>query len=192
MAATRYALIGSGMMGQEHIRNLALIEGAEVTAIADPDPGMRAAAAELAGPRVRAFDDPHDMLAADLADALVIVTPNHTHVDFLMPALATGLPILVEKPLCTTVEDCRRVIDAAAGRTAPVWVAIRRARRRTSAPARMRRPRSPAAATGRATAARCSCPWWAARARAERRSRPDGAEAEAAERSCSPRIGGSI
>ena len=37
----RYGLIGSGMMGQEHIRNLNLLEGCEVTAVADPDEGMR-------------------------------------------------------------------------------------------------------------------------------------------------------
>ena len=124
MGTTRYAIIGAGNMGQEHMRNLALIPDAVVSAIADPDPGMRAAAAALAGPKARAFDDPSDLLAAEIADALVIATPNHTHVDFMMPALETGLPILVEKPLCTTLEDCRRVIDAAKGRPAPVCVAM--------------------------------------------------------------------
>ncbi len=124
MGKIRYAIIGAGTMGQEHIRNLALIPDAAVTAIADSDDGMRGAAAAMAGPEVRAFDNPHDLLAADLADALVIATPNHTHAEVLMPALATGLPILVEKPLCTTMEDCRRVVDAASGRSAPVWVAM--------------------------------------------------------------------
>ena len=124
MSATRYAIIGSGNMGQEHMRNLALIPDVAVTAIADPDAGMREKAAALAGPDVRAFEDARDLLAADVADALVIATPNHTHVDFLLPALETGLPIMVEKPLCTTAEDCRTVIEAANGRAAPVWVAM--------------------------------------------------------------------
>ncbi len=124
MAPTRYAIIGSGNMGQEHIRNLALIPDTVVSAIADPDPGMRDAAAALASPGIRVFDDPRDLLAAGIADALVIATPNHTHVDFMIPALASGLPILVEKPLCTTLDDCHRVIDAAKGRAAPVFVAM--------------------------------------------------------------------
>ena len=38
----RYGLIGSGMMGQEHIRNINLLGGCEVAAVADPDEGMRA------------------------------------------------------------------------------------------------------------------------------------------------------
>ena len=37
----RYGLIGSGMMGQEHIRNLNLLDGTQVTCVADPDPAMR-------------------------------------------------------------------------------------------------------------------------------------------------------
>ena len=76
MSAKRYAIIGSGNMGQEHMRNLALIPDVAVTAIADPDAGMRETAAALAGPDVRAFEDPRDLLAADVADALVIATPN--------------------------------------------------------------------------------------------------------------------
>ena len=47
--AVRYAIVGSGCMGQEHIRYLQLLDGAEVCAIADPDEGMRAAAVQLAG-----------------------------------------------------------------------------------------------------------------------------------------------
>ena len=40
----RYAIIGSGMMGQEHIRNVALLDDSIVSAVADPDAGMRSEA----------------------------------------------------------------------------------------------------------------------------------------------------
>ena len=46
----RYGLIGAGMMGQEHIRSVALLDGVRVAAVADPDDAMRAASAALAGP----------------------------------------------------------------------------------------------------------------------------------------------
>ena len=35
----RYGLVGSGMMGVEHIQNLAITPGAVVTALADPTEG---------------------------------------------------------------------------------------------------------------------------------------------------------
>jgi predicted dehydrogenase len=120
----RYAIIGSGMMGQEHIRYVAMLEDAEVTAVADPDAEMRAQAAMLAGPDTAAFADYRDLLSADLADVLVVASPNHTHIDVLQDALATPLPILIEKPLCTTDADCRRILAAAQDREALVWVAM--------------------------------------------------------------------
>jgi predicted dehydrogenase len=118
----RYAIIGSGQMGQEHIRFLNHLEGAQVTAVADPDPGMRAEAAVLAG--AEACVCHKDLLGAGIADALVIASPNHTHHDVLMDAMATDLPILVEKPLCSTVDQAKAVANRAANRRAPVWVAM--------------------------------------------------------------------
>ncbi len=124
MGTLRYGIIGSGMMGQEHIRNIALVPGTQVTAVADPDPGMRASAQALAGAQCRAFGDHRELLAADLCDALVIVSPNHTHAAILKDVLPTNMPIMVEKPLCSTPDDCRAVVAMAAGRSAPVWVAM--------------------------------------------------------------------
>ncbi len=125
----RYGLIGSGMMGQEHIRNLALLDGCQVTAVADPNEVMRNQAAQLAsagraGAEVAAFTDYRDLLAADVCDVLVVASPNDAHHDTMMHLLDTPLPILCEKPLCTTAQDCRAVIAKAAGRRAPVWVAM--------------------------------------------------------------------
>ncbi|PRY24263.1 putative dehydrogenase [Aliiruegeria haliotis] len=120
----RYGLIGSGMMGQEHIRNLNILEGTEVAAFADPDEGMRAVSAQTAGNGTRGFSDWKEMLSADICDAYVIVSPNDTHHEIMLDVLSTGKPILCEKPLCTTSDDCRDLLARANGREAPVWVAM--------------------------------------------------------------------
>ncbi len=123
-APLRYAIIGAGNMGQEHIRNLALLPGARVTAVADPDEGMRHQATTLAGGETRAFTNHGELLSADLADAYVIAAPNHTHAAVLEDVLAAGKPVLVEKPMCTTLADCDRIVALAANAPAPVWVAM--------------------------------------------------------------------
>ena len=123
MTDIRYGLIGAGMMGREHIRNLALIDGARVVAVSDPDAEQRALSAKAAG-GATAFEDHRALLASGLVDALVIASPNHTHAAILRDALATNLPILVEKPLCTNAADCAEIERLAAGRRAPVWVAM--------------------------------------------------------------------
>ena len=121
--AFRYGVIGTGMMGIEHIGNINHIEGAVVAAYADSHPDSRAAAATMTD-GATPFDDYRDLLSSDLVDAVVIATPNHTHIEVLEAALATDLHVLVEKPLCTTVADCRRVVDMAADRRAVTWVGL--------------------------------------------------------------------
>ena len=124
MSELRYGLIGAGMMGQEHIRNIALLDGVRVAAVADPDDGMRAASSELAGPGCAAYSDHRDLLAAEPCDAYVIAAPNDLHHPILLDVLETGKPILCEKPLCTTVADATDILRKAAHRAAPVWVAM--------------------------------------------------------------------
>ncbi len=119
----RYGIIGTGMMGLEHIETIIHIAGAVVTAYADPHPDSMAAAATLTD-GARGFTDYRALLSGDLCDAVVIATPNHTHAGVLLDALSTDLHILVEKPLCTTVEDCRRVVEAARERSSVTWVGL--------------------------------------------------------------------
>ncbi|MCY0092533.1 Gfo/Idh/MocA family protein [Hoeflea ulvae] len=124
MTDIRYGIIGAGMMGHEHIRNIALIEGGRVTAVCDPDAGMRASAAHLAGDGCAVFTDHAALLGSGLCDALVIAAPNHLHHRILLDVLPADLPMLVEKPLCTTLADCEDVLARAHGRTAQIWVAM--------------------------------------------------------------------
>ncbi|MEX1003945.1 MAG: Gfo/Idh/MocA family oxidoreductase [Acidimicrobiia bacterium] len=122
-APFRYGVIGTGMMGVEHIENINHIPGATVAAYADPHPDSRAAAHTLTD-NAREFEDYRDLLESDVVDAVVIATPNHTHIDVLAAAMKTDLHILVEKPLCITVEDCRRVIEWSRSRHAVTWVGL--------------------------------------------------------------------
>jgi len=121
----KYGLIGAGMMGQEHIRNIALIEGTEVVALVEPDAQMLQRSLALA-PAAKTFASLDEMLASDIElDALVIATPNYQHADQLLELFKrTALPILVEKPVITSLEQAEAVRTAAANHPAPVWVAM--------------------------------------------------------------------
>ncbi len=123
MSLLRYGIIGTGMMGVEHIENLLHVDGAVVTALSDPNAESRAIAGALA-PDAAVFDDHRQLADAGLCDAVVVASPNMTHVNVLADLLDTDLHILVEKPLCTTVEDCYTIFDLAAKRDAITWVGL--------------------------------------------------------------------
>ncbi len=122
----RYGIIGTGMMGLEHIRNLQSLAGTTITAVCDPDPTSLRQGVEAVGDRATPFTDHRELLASGRCDAVVIATPNHTHIDVVSDVLATELHTLVEKPLCTTVDDCLRLIELSASRpdASVTWVGL--------------------------------------------------------------------
>jgi myo-inositol 2-dehydrogenase / D-chiro-inositol 1-dehydrogenase len=123
----RYGIVGAGMMGVEHINNLAITPGAVVTALADPVETSldwcRGALGEKAE-TVTAFPDSASLAASGLVDAVIVASPNHTHRTVLEPLFDAGLPILCEKPLATTIDDARWVVERAAQSAAIFWTAM--------------------------------------------------------------------
>lgn len=114
-------------MGREHMRNLALLPQADLVAIADPDAGSREVAKALAGilgQRIEAFADTAEMLDASSPDAVIIASPNFTHHAVVQEIMPRELAILVEKPLCTTVEHAQEIAALAADYPALFWVGL--------------------------------------------------------------------
>lgn len=121
----RYGIIGTGMMGREHISNILALDDAEIVGLADPNEFSLKHAQQLAGVSdAGCHADYKDLLARSDLDALVVATPNHTHADVMIDALASDNHILVEKPLAVTVAECDRIIAAANGRDKLVWMGL--------------------------------------------------------------------
>ncbi len=120
----RYGIIGTGMMGVEHIHNVLALDDTEVVAIADTDRASRDSGRSAAGGGCEVYVDYEDLLANDAVDAVVIVTPNFTHIDVMRDVFASGKHVLCEKPLCTTAVDCQTLIELAHGYDGVVWVGL--------------------------------------------------------------------
>jgi len=119
-----YGMIGCGMMGHEHLQNIALLAGTNVSGIFEPDSGM----ARSAGTRapnamlVRSLDE---LLDVPNLDCLVITSPNYCHLEQMKRiAQKRPLPLLVEKPLFTSPDDQIAILEFVKTYPAPVWVAM--------------------------------------------------------------------
>lgn len=120
----RWGVVGAGMMGIEHIQNLGLTPGARVVALADPHGPSIARAKAAAGGDVATFDSAEALAASGLCDAVVVASPNFTHIDVLQPLFAAGLHILCEKPLATTIADAQAVARRAASYDRVFWTGM--------------------------------------------------------------------
>ena len=123
----RYGIVGTGMMGCEHIQNIIRIPGTQVVAVADPHPASLDAARLACGPQpkpVATFPSVNALLEGCELDAIVIATPNWTHAEILEPIFETDLHVLVEKPMCTTLADCHAVLKRAESHAGVFWVGL--------------------------------------------------------------------
>ena len=120
----QYGMIGCGMMGREHLRNIALLDHAQVTTIFEPDTGMAQEALKIA-PDARLVDSLGTLLAQPDLDCLVITSPNYCHFAQLQQIAGTRpLPVLVEKPLFTDAADLVALEAFERTYPAPIWVAM--------------------------------------------------------------------
>ncbi len=111
------------MMGREHLRNIALVDDVEVVAMADTRPESLERAARYA-PNADTYQSAQSLLQRDDLDAVVIATPNFTHIDVAPLVIEAGLHVLCEKPLATTLDDARRLRDLARASEKVVWVGM--------------------------------------------------------------------
>lgn len=116
----RYGIIGSGMMGTEHMRNIAALTGAEVVAYSDPNETSRGFG-KLTVADATPYSASAELLADPRVDAVVVSSPNFTHRRVMEEVFESGKHVLCEKPLCTTVEDARWVVERAVEHPAVVW-----------------------------------------------------------------------
>jgi myo-inositol 2-dehydrogenase/D-chiro-inositol 1-dehydrogenase len=104
-------LIGAGVMGSDHAHILrTAVSGVELVAVSDPDAG-RAARIVEAGKTTRAFADPLALIHDSSVDAVLIASPDQTHGTLVLACLDAGKPVLCEKPLAPTIEECLEVIE---------------------------------------------------------------------------------
>jgi predicted dehydrogenase len=98
-------------MGLEHIQNIKSMPDCKIVAVCDSNrQSLSNAESLLQGQKVGTFANYEDLLQMHDLDVVVIATPNNHHAQVLLDAIESPMHILVEKPLCTTVQDCMQVI----------------------------------------------------------------------------------
>jgi hypothetical protein len=108
IAKTRIAVTGVGAIGVAHARILQQSPTCELSAIVDPAPDARAIAEQAAVPLYRSLDE---LFERDRPDGVILATPNQLHLEHTLSCIQAGVPILLEKPIASTVQDGERIVE---------------------------------------------------------------------------------
>ena len=104
----RVGIAGVGAAGRAFIPAIAAHPQFELVAIAEPSAAVRA---EFGG--TRAYEDFESLLGDRGVDLVCIATPTELHAAQAIAALEAGKHVLLEKPMATSLEDARRINEAA-------------------------------------------------------------------------------
>jgi predicted dehydrogenase len=119
MATPRIALVGAGSMGQNHARVIAGSPAAELALVVDPSEQAGRAVADRHGARWAA-----DLDALDGVDAVVVAASTEHHYTIAKDVIEAGLPLLVEKPVCPSLEQTEEILDASRRADVPVMCGL--------------------------------------------------------------------
>ena len=114
----RSAIIGYGNIAKLHERILNQ-QGHTIVAVCDCNPQVLESA-----PGERHYTDYVAMLDSEQIDVVHICTPHYLHADMIIAALARGVNVLCEKPLCISEQDIERILEAAQKSKAQVGVCL--------------------------------------------------------------------
>ena len=107
----RVGLIGAGVMGADHARILSTaVAGAELVAVSDLDADRMSKIVESCK-TARAVADPLDLIRDGGVDAVLVASPDPTHGALVLACLDLEKPVLCEKPLATSIEECLKVVE---------------------------------------------------------------------------------
>ena len=108
----KLAIAGLGYWGPNYLRAASDLEGVQVVAACDPSAAARQRQ-ERKYRHVHFTPSYEELLADDEIDGIVLATPIATHYELAREALLAGKPVLVEKPMAASAEECHDLIGVA-------------------------------------------------------------------------------
>ena len=104
-------VIGYGYAGRAfHSYLVGLEPGLNLLGVASRNAATRERIEQERG--CRAYASFEDVIADDDVDLVVLATPNHVHAELAIRALDAGKHVVTDKPMCVTLAECDRMIDA--------------------------------------------------------------------------------
>lgn len=107
------AVFGTGFVGRVHLEGIRRLGYVQLYAIGEPEvEKAKKLAEEFQAEKTEA--DYHKILDDPAVDAVHICTPNALHFPIAQDALKAGKHVICEKPLATSVEEARKLVELAA------------------------------------------------------------------------------
>ena len=111
----KVAIIGTGWIAEAHVKSYLKCPDVEIVGAADLVPGKAEAFFEGLGfdtSKLRFYPSHKELLDTEDLDAVSVCTYNTTHAECTVYALEKGVNVLLEKPMCVTLDEAIEICRA--------------------------------------------------------------------------------
>ena len=108
MRKIRIAIIGMGLMGVRHAQLLSTMDKFKLVGICDKNIKLKYNLNEFGVPF---YNNVEKLISITKPDAVIIATPNETHLKVLQICTTYKVDILIEKPISDSIESSNKIIE---------------------------------------------------------------------------------
>ena len=111
--ALKFGVVGTGAIGIEHMMRLSTkLNGSQVVAVTDINLEAAKKVVTELGIGAKVYESDLDLIADENVDVVLVTSPGFAHEKTVLAAIEAGKFVFVEKPLATTAEGCKRIVEA--------------------------------------------------------------------------------
>ncbi|PLR80011.1 inositol 2-dehydrogenase [Bacillus canaveralius] len=109
----KIGVIGTGAIGREHIKRITnTLSGGKIVAVTDVNQAVANQVSEELVPDAVIYPDDKELIAAENVEAVLVASWGPAHEQSVLAAIEAGKYVFCEKPLATTAEGCKRIVEA--------------------------------------------------------------------------------
>jgi myo-inositol 2-dehydrogenase/D-chiro-inositol 1-dehydrogenase len=109
----RIGVIGTGAIGRDHTRRInQVLAGAQIVGLSDVNRASAEKVKAEVAPTAEIFETGEALIASPNVDAILVTSWGATHEQYVLAAIDAGKPCFCEKPLATTADGAKRIVEA--------------------------------------------------------------------------------
>ena len=123
MKKINISIIGTGLMGLQHIKAILKSKKANLHSIVDISKNAEKLSKKY---KVPLYSDVEDLLSSKNLDAVIVATPNQLHETHAIKILKKKIPVLLEKPISDNIKSAKKIIDSSKKNKTPLLIGYHR------------------------------------------------------------------
>ena len=123
MKKINISIVGTGLMGLQHIKAISKSKKANLHSIVDISNNAKKLSNEY---KIPLYSDVSSLLKSNQPDAVIVATPNQLHEKHTISFLKKKIPVLLEKPISDNIKSAKKIIISSKKNKTPLLIGYHR------------------------------------------------------------------